>query len=153
MRRKKRIKKRKVSKSVLILSLVAGIVIIISVASYLSQQQGGFQKRTAEEYFEILDATIDYGEYREEGTALVIYAISFKIKAVEGDAHDVMVQSWARAQRYYVGEILKGETKAVMEMMSNPPFGYFSKKNEDGKFPMEIKITSMEADGYVTIYF
>lgn len=152
MRRKKRIKKRKVSKSVLILSLVVVIAIIISVAIYLNQQQGSFQKRTAEEYFEILNATVDYGDFRQNDT-VVIYTISFEIKAVGGDAHDVMVQSWARAQNYAVGTILEGETKAVMEMTSNPPFGILSRENEDGKFPMEIRITSMEADGYVTIYF
>jgi len=150
MRRKKRIKKRKVSKSVLILSLVVVIAIIISVAIYLNQQQGGL--RTAEEYFEILNATVDYGDFRQNDT-VVIYTISFEIKAVGGDAHDVMVQSWARAQNYAVGTILEGETKAVMEMTSNPPFGILSHENEDGKFPMEIRITSMEADGYVTIYF
>lgn len=150
MRRKKRIKKRKVSKSVLILSLVVVIAIIISVAIYLNQQQGGL--RTAEEYFEILNATVDYGDFRQNDT-VVIYTISFEIKAVGGDAHDVMVQSWARAQSYAVGTILEGETKAVMEMTSNPPFGILSRENEDGKFPMEIRITSMEADGYVTIYF
>lgn len=153
MKRKKRIKKRKVSKSLLIVSLVAGIIIIISMAWYINQQQWGFQEKSAEEYFEILDATIDYGEFRKNGTAVVIYAISFKIKAIEGDAHYVMVQSWAQAERYQVGTILKGEIRAVIEMMSPPPFGYLSEKNEDGKFPMKIRITSEEAKGYVTIYF
>lgn len=152
MKRKKRIKKRKVNKPLLIVSLVAVVIIIITVASFISQQRG-FQEKTAEEYFEILDPTVDYGELIQNDTAVKIYTISFKIKAVGGDAHDVMVQSWARAERYPVGTIFEGEVKAVIQMMSPPPFAYLSEKNEDGKFPMEVKITSIEANGFVTIYF
>ena len=153
MKKKRRKKGTKVKKEIVVLLVIIG-VLVVAAASYLSQQRSR-EKKPAEEYFRVFDATINDAEPRTNDTAIVrwiIYGISFKIQTVGGDAHDVIVQSWGKAYPVYVGDIPKGEFRYVSQMSSRP-FGYMSKIDEDGKFPMTIRITSKEAEGAITIYF
>lgn len=151
--RKKRRKRRKKIKEVLVL-LVVILFLVLAVASFLSQQRSQ-EKMPAEEYFRVFDATVDDAEPRTNDTVVVgwmIYGISFKLQAVVGDAHNVVVQSWAMADLVYFGDIPKDRFGYVSQM-SPRPYGYMSKINEDGEFPMTIRISSKEAEGKITIYF
>ena len=155
MRKGKRRKRRK--KKVVLLAMLLVFVSIIIVAVYQSQPQ---PKKSAAEYFEIFDSTVNYGEFREptedEGgsyensNVLIIYGVSFKLKAIGGTAHNVVVQSWAKADPVYFEIIAKDQWKYV-EQTSLPPAGYFSRK-EGGKFPFRVRIRSSEAEGDIIIY-
>lgn len=148
MRRRK--KRTKLNKRMAVLLVIVGVFMLAAVASYLSQLRS-LEKKPAEEYFRVFDATVNYGVPRRNGTAWIIYGISFKLQAVGGDAHNVIVQSWAMAEPVELGDIPKDGFKTVTQT-SAPPFGYLSEMNEDGKFPMLIRITSLEAEGKITIY-
>jgi len=155
MKGRKRIKKRRrVNKPLVILSLAIVIVISLSAVSYLNQLPR--EKKLADEYFEIFDATVNDGEFRdgssyEDSTMLVIYSISYKLRAKGGDAHDVIVKSWAKAGPLDLETILEDGYKYV-EQTSVPPFGYQSEKAENGMFPFDVRISSVEAEGTITIY-
>lgn len=160
MKRKKRIKKRRrVKKPLVILSVATFIVIILSAALYLGQLQGGSQKKSADEYFEIFDATVNLGEFRdppigqggsyENSSILIIKGVSFKLRAIRGDAHAVIVKSWGKAEPVDLETILKGQWKYVEQ---ESPYGYLSQKAENGKFPFPVDISSREAEGTIIVY-
>ncbi len=151
---RKRRKRRKSRKWVWIL-LAFIIVLSIIIVPRLFQGQYELQKKSVEEYFEIFDATVNDGEFRggltyENSSAVIIYGISYKIRAKGGDAHDVIIQSWARAEPLDLLTILEGQYKYV-EQSSAPPFGYLTEKAENGMFPFDVKIKSAEAEGTITI--
>ena len=138
------------SRPIVVISLAIGIVIVLSVVSYLSQLQGGLQKKSADEYFEILSPTVNIGEPVENGTKWKVREIAFTLKAVGGDAHTVIVYSEGMAQPVELGDIPKNVSTYVP--IEFPPPGYLIEMNEDEKFPMQIEIISKEASGYTTIY-
>lgn len=149
-RKRLKLKKEKVAIVVVI------IFVVLMIALYLIQQstRKTEPKEPAEEYFRIFDTTVNDADPVTNDTAIerwIIYSISFKIQAIGGDAHNVVVKSWARAPHEGIGNIPEGEYRYV-EQTSVRPFGYMSEINEDGKVPMEITITSTEAEGTVTIY-
>jgi len=152
---RKRRKRRKSRKWVWIL-LAFIIVLGIIIVPRLFQGQSELQKKSAEEYFEIFDATVNDGEFRdgssyENSSVLIIYGISYKVRAIGGDAHDVIIQSWVMAEPVELVTILEGQYEYV-EQSSAPPFGYLAEKAENGMFPFEVKISSHEAEGTITIY-
>ena len=150
MRKKKR-RTRKTDNKKLVLLVIACFFVIVTVAAYISQQDNqGSEKKPAEEYFRILEPTINYGEPRENGTIWLIYDISFTLQAIGGDASSVIVQSWAKAEPVELMDIPKNESRYVNQISS---VAYMIQMNEHGKFPMPILITSREAEGEITIYF
>jgi len=154
MKRKKSKKSRKRKKSKLIaaLSVAIGIIVILSVVSYLNQTQNSSQTKPAEEYFRVFNATVNDGEPRENGTMFIVYDVSFVIQPVGGDAHNVIIQSWTgKAEAAELGDIPQNQSKYV-NLVSPRPFGVLIAMNEDGKFPLRIMVTSTEARGYITIY-
>jgi len=156
MKKKRRMKRRKLKKEIVCIVVIT-IFVSLMIALYLSQQSNRETepKQSAEEYFRIFDTTINDADPVTNDTVIVrwiIYWISFKIQAIGGDAHNVVVKSWAKAPHEWVGDIPEGEYRYV-EQMSIRPFGYMSEIDKDGKVPMEIVITSTEAEGAVTIYF
>ncbi len=146
---KKEKKKKGVNVGVKVLLVTIGVLILVAVGSYLSGPQS-VKKKPAEEYFRVSEAYIVSGEPRENGTAYMIYDIYFELQAVGGDAHNVIIQSWAMAEPVELGDISEGKSKDVRQNSPNP-YGYFSEMNEDGKFPMQIRITSKEAEGKIII--
>ena len=140
---------RKTDKKKLVLLAIVCLFVIVTVASYMSQYQKP-EKKPAEEYFRILEPTINYGEPRENGTIWLINDISFTLQAVGGDASSVIVQSWAKAEPVELMDIPKDESRYVNQISS---VAYMIKMDEYGKFPMSIGITSREAEGKITIYF
>lgn len=150
MKRGSRIKKRgKVRKPMIALSLAIGVIIVLSAVLYLGQLQKGIQKKPADEYFEIIEPTVDHGEPVENFTKWKVRAISFTLKAVGGDAHTVIVYFEGMADALELGDFSENESKWVPVEFSEP--GYLIEINEDGKFPILMKIVSKEAAGYITI--
>ena len=153
MKKNRRKKRTKIKREIVVLLAIISIL-VVAVALYLNARARA-PKKPAEGYFSIFDNTINDAEPRTNDTVIVrwiIYGISFKIQAADGDAHDVIILSWAKAEPVYIGDIPKGEWRYVSQTSSRP-FGYMSQIDEDGKVPMKIRITSKEAEGTVTIYF
>jgi len=149
--RKKKSRTRKIDNRKLVLLAIVCLFVIVTVAAYISQQNNQRpEKKPAEEYFRILEPTINYGEPRENGTIWLIYDISFTLQAIGGDASSVVVQSWAKAEPVELMDIPKNESRYVKQISS---LAYMIQMNEDGKFPMSIRITSREAEGEMIIYF
>ncbi len=157
VRRRRQKKTRKNTVILLAILLVFVLIIIVAVS-----QSPPKSKEPADKYFEIFEATVNYGEFQDppedEGgsyqnsSALIIYDISFKIRAIGGDAHNVVVGSWAKVPEVYFEEILKDQSAYYSEF-SQAPFGYLSRKDKEvGKFPFEVRIRSSEAEGTITIY-
>jgi len=146
-------------KTLSLLAVLLVFVAIIALGVYQSRPQ---PKKPAAEYFEIFDAgvnpdqieflnpTEDQGGSYENSSVMIIYGIYFKIRAIGGDAHDVIVKSWATAPEEYFEKIVKGQY-AYYSKASNRPGGYYSEK-EGGKFPFEVGIWSWEAEGTIKIY-
>ncbi len=92
-------KRRKSNKTIVILLFVAGIFISLAIASYFNQPHGpqSLRKKPAEEYFKVLNAKVLGCEPRGENV-WKIYLISFELQAIGGDAHNVVIQSWAMSE-------------------------------------------------------
>jgi len=143
---RKRKRRKKGNKTIVIIPLV-GIVILLAIALYFNQPH--VQKKTAEEYFKVLDPKVLAGEHKEENV-WKIYHISFKLQAIGGDAHNVIIQSWAMADPQELFDIPKNESRLViLESL----WGDFVEMNNEGKLPVSITITSDEAEGKITIAF
>lgn len=156
MKRKGRRKRRKLRKEIVGIAVIT-IFVVLMIALYLNQQsiRETEPKEPAEKYFRIFDTTVNDADPITNDTVVerwILYWISFKIQAIGGDAHNVVVKSWAKAPHEEVGDLQEGEYRYV-EQMSERPYGYMSEINEDGKVPMKITITSTEAEGAVIIYF
>lgn len=152
---KKRRKSRKWTWILIAFILVLGIIVVPRLFQSLASSPK-VEKSRAEEYFEIFNATVNDGVFKdgssyEDSSRLVIYGISFCLRTKGGDAHDVIIQSWAKAEPVDFETILEGQYKYV-EQSSQSPFGYLSEKAENGMFPFDVKISSVEAEGTITIY-
>ena len=132
------------------------VFIVVATASYLIQQSKPTKKAEAKDYFRVVNATINDADPIEMNDTTIlsvkIYGISFVLQAVGGDAHDVAVMGWAYADTVPIGIISEGEFSLVIQM-SFRPYGIYTEINEEGKFSMEIRIISKEAEGKITIYF
>ena len=132
------------------------VFIVVATASYLIQQSKPAKKAEAKDYFRVVNATINDADPIEMNDTTIlsvkIYGISFVLQAVGGDAHDVAVMGWAYADTVPIGIISEGEFSLVIQM-SPRPYGTYTEINEEGKFSMEIRIISKEAEGKITIYF
>lgn len=153
-------KKRKSYKKIgVVLAISIPLTIIIVVGIYQLQGQGQPIKKQAKDYFEIVEPTVDNGEFLnptidqggsyQNSSHLRVYSLSFKLKAIGGDAHSVVVKSWATANSVPIEGIARGEWEYVTQE-SAPPFGMVVGKNSEGIFQFTLKITSEEADGEIT---
>lgn len=156
MKRKRKERRSKTNRKWVIAAVIVIIVfIVITTASYLNLQNKSPKKAEAKDYFRVVNATInDADPVETNGTTILsvkIYGISFMLQAVGGDAHDVVVMGWAYANTVPIGIMSEGEFSLVTQM-STRPYGMYTEINEEGKFPMEIRILSREAEGKITIY-
>ena len=109
-KRRKREKRRKIDKKMMALLLVVVFFIIIVVYQTTRETP----KYSAEEYFEILEPTPG-GTLNEDWSHLFLYSLTFKIKAVRGDAHEVIANSagLGMEEPMWVGTIMNGEERTV----------------------------------------
>jgi len=153
--KRKRKKTKGNRKWVIAAVIIVTIFVVIAAASYLNQQSEP-PKKEAKDYFRVVNATINDADPVEMNDTTIlsvkIYGISFMLQAVGGDAHDVAVMGWAYAQTVPIGIMSEGEFSFVTQM-SPRPYGIYTEINEEGKFSMEIRIISREAEGKITIYF
>jgi len=150
---RKRKRRKKSNKKIVILPLVAGVLIVLVVAIYFIQTHGpqDLQKKLAEEYFKALNARVLVGEPLEENMWKISF-ISFELQAIGGDAHNVIIKSWAMADPQELEDILENEFKPVL-LQAPSPHGYVVEMNNDGMLPIIIAVTSREAEGKITILF
>jgi hypothetical protein len=156
--------KPKTKKIIISLIIIFAFVGIIALGLYqsLSQSQTRPSKKPAAEYFEIFEATVNDGEFEmpsvdqggsyENSSILFIFSISYKIRAIGGDAHNVVIKSWAKADLVDFQVIQKDQWEYVEQTSSRPLYGYKSTKDSTGKFPFQAKIVSDEAEGTILIY-
>ena len=155
---KKTGRNKSLKKTVIAAILIIAFGFIIAIGVYRNQYPA---KKSAAEFFEIFDHSFLDREYREPTIAegggpetsntVIVYGIKFKLKAIGGDAHNVIVEGWGEAEPENFDVILKDQDVTV-EQMSNRPYG-IAIERENGKFPFTVKIISSEAEGEIIINF
>lgn len=133
------VKRRKATVIVLVV-VVFGVIVGIGL-----YQNPGTSSVPADEYFQVIEAGVIDGQVEENGTVYIINAISVTFKAVKGDAHDVVVQSWGNSQDELVGTMLK-DAATTVSLFST--YGVRITE-EQGGFRTYIRIMSVEASGKV----
>lgn len=152
---KKRRKKKGVNVAAYVLLVTMSVLILTTAAFYLGRPQSqdlDQERKPAKDYFRVFEPTVDMAKPLNppDNTQWIIYGISFKLQPIHGDAHNVIVRSWAMADPEEVGDIPEGEFEYVS---IEAPYGYYGEMNEDGKVPITISIYSEEAEGEITVYF
>lgn len=131
----------------MVFTFVIVFFIVIMAAAYQSSQSK--PKESAREYFEIYDAEyIGLPQRIGGGVIMSVSELTFKIRAVKGDAHDVNVQC-AQSQPDYVSpkDIPKGQS-ATGYLTSIGQFPV-----EEGTFEVEIVVSCAEAYGTIFVTF
>jgi len=157
---KKKISGKKIGILFFIL-LVFGVIIVIGInQSPLNQPNPYQQKKSAAEYFEISNVVPRDFEYKdpdfahggsyENSSALVVYSMSFRLKAKGGTANNVYIPVFGQGEDFSVDVIEKDQSE-VVDLDSPRPWGKLIRK-VDGEFSFEVTITSDEAEGTITIY-
>jgi hypothetical protein len=149
-RRKSR---RKTNRKKLILPIsVVIIIVVIAVAVYISNPlSAGRNPLPAQDYFTIENSTVDTSDFPESYPNLIIYELSFTLRAVGGDATGLVVGSIANSDLKDLGDLAKGES--VFVNIQTGSFGYMTRFNEEYQgFRVEIPITCYEAEGKVVFY-
>ena len=138
-------KKRKRRKKKFVLLFFVGAAIIVAVTALFQSQRAG-PRPTAEEYFEIFNVTYE-GFIEDDGSALMLYVLTFNLTAVQGDAHQVRIPNigpdepseW-RPEYVDLGTMLQGEAETVTLRTEE---GVYIHLKEEG-FPVGIRIISQE---------
>lgn len=146
---KKRAKQRRFNRNIVVFLLVVVVFGFVVYLAVLQNPPSAQTQKTAAEYFEVVNAAVETtGQERIEqnGTIWVIYGVSFQFKPVLGDAHGVVVKSWANSQEQDVGDLSKGQARTVVLIS---PTG-LPVRQKDGKFSVTVRIDSLEAKGPLT---
>jgi hypothetical protein len=141
---KRKSKKSNTVRNALIVLVIIAFFVMVLAASYRSEQK----QQEAADYFKITDAEY-VGTLEERGQLLKVSELRFKITAVKGDAHEVMVQAGGSNMEEGLvgtGTILKGQTETAYLML---PTIFQVPIDDDGKFPIEIHVASVEAYGII----
>lgn len=146
---KKRGKKNK--QKIVGLLIIAAFFIAIAAFQVIRERSPSNPRFKAGEYFEILEP-IPSGELSEDGSHLFLYYLTFKIKAIKGDANEVFVNSGGlgMAEPVELSTIKEGEEKQVFFSFEQYPLSLFLRGD---KFYVSLQITSVEASGMVSISF
>lgn len=128
------------------LLLVFGAIIVLGL--YQSQLEA--KQYTVEEYFEVTAGYEPMGNDLSEknGTVWIIHAIWVGVRAVKGDAHGVVIQSWAGSEPLNLGDIPTGQ---VRREMMNSYIGARLTQKDDNKFYVTLRILSQEISGSVNV--
>lgn len=156
---KKKAGKKTYKKSLIAVTLVVtfGVIIVLGIYQHrLLPQAQPTQKFQAAEYFEIVDATVDNANPKFNSTGALVawemYALRYTLKAVKGDAHDVVIKSWAQAQPVYFDVIQKGGNVTVTQTSTQTAPYLLEVQNVDGKFKFTVNLRSAEAEGKIDIW-
>lgn len=149
-KRARRKKKRKLGKTIGILSFIVIIVVIILLTLYQSNPQPT-EKEPADEYFEFSEAFAL--AQRTTNDSIWISQVWFNITVVEGNATEVYIRPLEggvtpEEECPEYPKIIQGETKLANVMYHSP---VLSRKEDDG-YPITFRVTCHEAGGIVTIY-
>ena len=132
-------------RNALIVTIVIAFIIVLA-ASYKPEQAKPRQE--ASDYFEISD--VQYVGYLSENDRLLsLSELTFKIKAVEGDANNLYVQSYnSKWEDGLVGTgiLLKGQSETAHITFT----AVVGVPKEEGQFLVEITVVSTEAEGIIT---
>ena len=132
--------------------IVVGIALIVALVLVTYQPEGQTPKIPASEYFSFSDAAAHANYHRDD--VIRIDIIQFFLTPVGGDAHNVIIffEGNYNPLDWYYPEILNG-TKTNFETQLPVPIEL--RDSDDGKidnvYPMEIRVYSSEAEGYVTV--
>ena len=127
-----------------------GLIVVLVLATY--QPEGQTPKIPASEYFSFSEVFAHANYQRDD--VIRIDMMQFFITAVGGDAHYVVVfvEGNYNPLDWYQPEMLNG-TKVNFETQLPDPIQL--RDSADGKidnvYPMEIRVRSGEAEGYVTV--
>ncbi len=145
--RKKRKARKSRRKTVIIIALPIIFVAIIALGVYQGTQPTPNPiKKEARDYFQIIEPTVNYAK-PIGNDSWILYQIGFTLKAVGGDAHGVVVRSWANSEPVELGTILSNQSRYV-ELISTS--GYHAEV-KDGKILTTVGIGSVEAIGKITL--
>lgn len=134
---------RKRNAAILLVIVIFAAIAVIG----LYQNMNSSRPITAQDYFEVTEAGIISATIPDNDT-YVVTAIAVTFKPVKGDAHEVVVQSWANSEAKDVGDLVKGNLTTV-SLYSK--YGIVLKRQPQG-FPTSIRITSWEASGTVKFF-
>lgn len=135
---------RKRDAAILLIVVVFAAIAVIG----LYQNMSSSRPLTAQDYFQVTEAGIIDGSVEDNGTIYVVKAITVTFKPVKGDAHEIVVQSWANSEPQDVGD-LKKDTLKTVSLFST--YGVALRRQPQG-FLTSIRITSWEATGEVKFY-
>jgi len=143
-RRKKKINKQKIG----VLTFV-GVLMFVVVAAILTQPKQSM--KTAEEYFAVT-GIITEGDI-DDSNGLRLYALSFNITAIGGNAHEVWVNSAnvGDADSYEIAFMEQGIAYYAYIDFTNTGAGYYYIRSKGGEYPFKLPITSHEATGTINI--
>lgn len=144
-------RKTSIKTHILVISIVI-IIAVIAVAAYLSSPPAAVRNPLpAQDYFAIENSTVDDSDFPDSYPNLIIYGLSFTLRAVGGNATSVVVGSIANSALKEMGDLAKGE--AVYVGIQTGSFGYRTHFDEEHQgFRVEIPISSYEAEGKVVFY-
>ncbi|MEM3627866.1 MAG: hypothetical protein QXJ11_06235 [Candidatus Bathyarchaeia archaeon] len=152
---KRKAKRRRKTRKIYIYSFFTIAITVILIAAIREAQtpKPSRQKVPANEYFEIKDAIpTEWDESRSTNEYLFITQVRFKLTAIGGDAHHVLiiVPGFSPLEEWpYIDEIKQNKTIDIT--LPKLQYAYRSIKTEDGYFPFTIRIDSDEAYGNITI--
>ncbi len=145
-------KHRRIAIPVLIVAGIFLILVSIAMFYYLPRNHGelGQTEYEVEEYFNVVNPTVDYGRL-VGNESVIIYQMSFTLKAVGGDAHYVSVGYGMEGMPRPVdlGNMSKGE--AIWVQLSFPSRGYLLEPKDEG-LTVSIPIVCEETAGDVKVY-
>jgi len=153
MRRKTSKKSHKKTLIAVLLVLIFGVILTVGILQNLPPPP---KEWTAAEYFEIFDATVDDArpKFNDSGEIIAyeMYALRYKLRAVKGDAHNVVAKSWAAAPPDEFPLIRQGEYATVEQRTSESAPYLLHETNAEGKYPFTVRLRSDEAEGEIVIY-
>jgi hypothetical protein len=112
---------------------------------YQIQPQGVLYE--AKDYFEVSGSVLGENEtlVLSNSSVRILYVIEVSIKAVKGDANNVVIMSWAGGEAVEIGNITKGTT--ITRIVSSSAYfaggGYRTMRDATG-FPVKIRVRSTE---------
>jgi hypothetical protein len=126
------------------------IVVIFTAIAVIGLYQNMSSSRplTAQEYFQVTQAGIIDGSVEDNGTIYIVKAITVTFKPVRGDAHEIVVRSWANSEPQDVGDLKKDALKTVSLFST---YGVALRRQPQG-FLTSIRITSWEVSGELKFF-
>ncbi len=135
-------------KIVVILAVLVVFSLIIFVGLEQSQPK---PVQAADKYFQVVSAAVEPSigdRIDQNGTVWIIHAVTFTFKPILGEAHGVLVKSWANSEPQDVGDVLMNQLRTVILTSKT---GAAITQSADGKFRVTVSIDSMEATGPLTL--